>query len=391
MNVNTALADCANYAAGPDTTPLYSYDAENHHISTSLGADWTNRIQWSPGGHAYNFEGWTLHYDGDQILFVTDSNGTLRQAKVDALADINEAAYVTVLDRGVSNEYVSQHNGAYYSGVSLGTSLYRPAGSSASSQSVPYIFYGSTNDPMCKKPGAGQFGASCSGLGNLEYTRLEGFAYNGLTFQGVRAVDDASGHWTTPDAYAGDVHDPMSQKAFMWDRNNPYAYSDPSGFVPQRFISCECGTPVLRAVPRQVAYIFQSRGVPGPLLPLIERWIIEGNAERAAAARAASAERLGASRAQGLTFEEQTGTAGAKSRVQYPNGRIGYPDKLTATTIEEAKSGMYQSYTRQLAGQQEYARQFGLDHYLHMREGSTVSAPLRKAIDTGRIILRLWP
>ena len=36
--------------------------------------------------------------------------------------------------------------------------------------------------------------------------------------------------WTTPDAYAGDVHDPMSQKPYMWNGNNPVQYSDPSGY-----------------------------------------------------------------------------------------------------------------------------------------------------------------
>ncbi len=37
------------------------------------------------------------------------------------------------------------------------------------------------------------------------------------------------GQWTSPDAYAGNVHDPMSQKPFMYNRNNTYEYSDPSG------------------------------------------------------------------------------------------------------------------------------------------------------------------
>ncbi|MDQ6735734.1 MAG: hypothetical protein M3Z35_16740 [Nitrospirota bacterium] len=36
--------------------------------------------------------------------------------------------------------------------------------------------------------------------------------------------------WTSPDPYAGDVHDPMSQKPFMWNKNNPLIYSDPSGY-----------------------------------------------------------------------------------------------------------------------------------------------------------------
>ncbi|MEA2688169.1 MAG: hypothetical protein QOD51_776, partial [Candidatus Eremiobacteraeota bacterium] len=48
-----------------------------------------------------------------------------------------------------------------------------------------------------------------------------------------RAVEASSGQWTTPDAFAGVVHDPMSQKSFMWDNNNPYSYSDPTGFFPQ--------------------------------------------------------------------------------------------------------------------------------------------------------------
>jgi hypothetical protein len=49
---------------------------------------------------------------------------------------------------------------------------------------------------------------------------------------GARALHDAaSGQWLTPDAYAGDVRDPMSQKPFMWNGNNSLLYSDPSGYT----------------------------------------------------------------------------------------------------------------------------------------------------------------
>jgi hypothetical protein len=48
--------------------------------------------------------------------------------------------------------------------------------------------------------------------------------------QGVRNYDSAIGQWTTPDTYKGVVHDPMSQQPYMWNRNNPYEYSDPSGY-----------------------------------------------------------------------------------------------------------------------------------------------------------------
>ncbi|MDP9024264.1 MAG: hypothetical protein M3N13_02665, partial [Candidatus Eremiobacteraeota bacterium] len=59
----------------------------------------------------------------------------------------------------------------------------------------------------------------------------DGWTLDNDTWQGVRTYDGSVGQWNTPDAYAGDVHDPMSQKPFMWNNNNPYAYSDPSGFI----------------------------------------------------------------------------------------------------------------------------------------------------------------
>ncbi len=62
------------------------------------------------------------------------------------------------------------------------------------------------------------------------YDGTDGFTIGGKRFQGVRMMDNETGRWTTPDAYAGDVHDPMSQKPFMWNRNNPYEYSEPSGY-----------------------------------------------------------------------------------------------------------------------------------------------------------------
>jgi hypothetical protein len=101
----------------------------------------------------------------------------------------------------------------------------------STTSTLAYIFYGSTNDTTCWQ-GTSQRAAGCAPGGGFDYLRPEGFNYGYLTFQGARAVDNASGQWTTPDAYAGDVHDPMSQKAFMWDGNNPYFFSDPSGFYP---------------------------------------------------------------------------------------------------------------------------------------------------------------
>jgi hypothetical protein len=64
------------------------------------------------------------------------------------------------------------------------------------------------------------------------YIHPDGFETTFGTIQGTRISDPNTGTWSTPDAYAGDVHDPMSQRRFMWNRNNPYVYSDPSGYAP---------------------------------------------------------------------------------------------------------------------------------------------------------------
>ena len=52
-------------------------------------------------------------------------------------------------------------------------------------------------------------------------TRSDGYTMVGGIVQGARTYDPTSGQWLTPDAYAGNVSDPMSQKPFMWNNNNP--------------------------------------------------------------------------------------------------------------------------------------------------------------------------
>jgi hypothetical protein len=49
----------------------------------------------------------------------------------------------------------------------------------------------------------------------------------------VRTYDSNAGNWTTPDAVAGQVHDPKTQKSYMWNHNDPLSYGDPSGYEPQ--------------------------------------------------------------------------------------------------------------------------------------------------------------
>ena len=66
----------------------------------------------------------------------------------------------------------------------------------------------------------------------LNPTREDGYSVRGLTIQGVRSYDSNTEQWTTPDAYKGDVDDPMSQRSYMWNNNNPVSYADPTGYSP---------------------------------------------------------------------------------------------------------------------------------------------------------------
>ena len=87
---------------------------------------------------------------------------------------------------------------------------------------------GGTNPPLIKAIGWQ------SGVGQgllVGMPRTDGITDQYTTIQGVRSYDPQLGSWTTPDAYAGTVHDPMSQQSYMYNDNNPVAYSDPSGFV----------------------------------------------------------------------------------------------------------------------------------------------------------------
>ncbi|MDP9035241.1 MAG: hypothetical protein M3O50_10565, partial [Myxococcota bacterium] len=233
MTVTSTAPDCAGAVADSRDTPSYTYDAEDHH--TTIGNDdlgLTESLRWSPTGRAYsvtyNNQTYGVHYDGDRILFISDSNGALMTAKIETLANYTPSGGLVAVDRGITGDYVSQHNGTFYGGVSIGSTVYKNF-QTQEIGSVPYIFYGSTNDALCRR-GTTTTPAGCAGAPNMEYARQEGFQFFGLTIQGKRAVEASTGQWTSPDAFAGVVHDPMSQKSFMWDNNNPYAYSDPTGF-----------------------------------------------------------------------------------------------------------------------------------------------------------------
>jgi len=240
------------YRVGPKgstcpTTGIYAktYDAENHLLSLKL-TNWvckyggecalntdptmyngTQSYVWGPNGHPITtsqISGYaaTLHWDGDSILYTTTNPGALLDdIKVETLADIapNDPSYndLTVWDRQTDGQVVGGDN--------------QTTGPPTASGYPPDYFINALGDQaFC-------YGTNpkCPTL-HFWFNRPDGFSDGWNIIQGVRSYSTGLGSWTTPDAFEGDVHDPMSQKPYMWNGNNPVAYQDPSGFCWGPFI-----------------------------------------------------------------------------------------------------------------------------------------------------------
>ena len=150
----------------------------------------------------------TLHWDGDSLLFTTDQNGNLTDLKVGLLGDLLPSGGISVLERDWSGDVVAGHNAAGSLGISI-EDPYQQSGGFGNENGIPDNVF--QQGPILQPASDG--------------------IWDGVSvIQGVRNHDPQTGSWTTPDAYSGNVHDPMSQKSYMWNRNNAIEYSDPSGF-----------------------------------------------------------------------------------------------------------------------------------------------------------------
>ncbi len=251
---------------GQSDTLSRSYDDENHTVlstdndtsmtTNQVGLGTITAYNWGPTGHpirvgsatgatssipsasAIQYD--TLHWDGDQLIFESNSSGTVDDIKIGTSGDITPLDQtfngLTFWDRGQSGNIVLFHNAA---GTGLWSQLNTYSGnwgtSEASVTTGPTSFAWSsapTSPYQMPSPQRSEV-RYLVGVGQgalLGMYRTDGLTDGLNTLQGVRSYDPNAGTWTTPDAYAGDVHDPASQKSYMWNDNNPVTYSDPSGY-----------------------------------------------------------------------------------------------------------------------------------------------------------------
>lgn len=224
-----------------------AYDSENHPLSNSIGTSggyWapapscsatypsyfgaindSMAYGWGPNGHPITFTrsiggqtpGTTYaHWDGNSVLFTSVSGGGV-DFKVGTLSFGGE-----IIDRDMSGQQAATHDGGGFSVWSMGNPQH-PAGFCKTEGCAGALVFGSLqSDPSWTDNASSE---------TITAPRTDGYDDGtGTIIQGVRAFDNSSGQWTAPDAFAGDAHDPMSQKPFMWNHNNPLSYADPSGY-----------------------------------------------------------------------------------------------------------------------------------------------------------------
>jgi len=231
---------------GPDAPT--TYDAENHLQSTENpwligGSTYSNAaVTWGPD-ERHRVESFSpgsviesAHWDGDTLLFANStSSSSTAILYIGKLGVLDSAGDLYISDRDQTGAQVTAH------GYTTTPPYWMPNGNWSARLTT-----GSVRNLYINKAGQDVhiqlFNGSCGfTYGNSTYdcpafgptfamNRSDGYTMVGGLVQGARTYDPTSGQWLTPDAYPGNAHDPMSQKPFMWNGNNPLQYADPTGY-----------------------------------------------------------------------------------------------------------------------------------------------------------------
>ena len=224
----TRTYDYANHLTGQTDSNFYTVVPTGCNSDlTSFGAfNFASTYLWDPDAHPVSINGETLHWDGDTLLFTSNSSvsGHVDDIKLNGLGDyLLQTSELFVIDRDWTGRQVSAHDGGNEDGWT---------------NPDEYNVIPCDTTPMGQAPnprpvaGSGQAFHDLVTSPQVLQPSSDGILVDHQTFQGVRTYDPMMQHWIQPDAFPGDIYDPMSQKPFLWERNNPTEYSDPTGLVP---------------------------------------------------------------------------------------------------------------------------------------------------------------
>jgi RHS repeat-associated protein len=260
----TDTQQCGGVTSGTDTR---TYDTDNHLAQQAItsgfnpgtqgcgGNQLTYNYTWSADGRLANFSQteytggsppsitntFSAHWDGDTLLYVS-YEGTLMMLYTEklgfSLQGSNGSWSTLVYDRDQTGTAVNTHfeTGSFIGFTAMNLENVRPYTPPAMCKGGPISSIecsGSSSAAQQPSAGGSSYGSMTISVPGalLDAKREDGYYDGTVAIQGARAYDPNMNQWTTPDAYSGDVHDPMSQHPYMWNNNNPVQYSDPSGYV----------------------------------------------------------------------------------------------------------------------------------------------------------------
>ena len=244
-------SDTINAGTCWNTTTLdtRSYDADNHLIYYNCDAGsgfpactWSDGVSYLPNyefiygpnnkmrvdtSPSYPNTAATLHWDGDNLLFITNSAGQLIETEVEMLGAV-QVSGASYMKQPATGMVVNDHD---FAGMTVG--MHYAGHDDFWSYGTPYTHITQTgflNSGACV---CNDYAAAWAPIYEINGQRSDGYMIQGLIVQGPRVYDQLVSQWSQPDAYRGVVDDPMSQRSYMWNNNNPVAYSDPSGYCAQ--------------------------------------------------------------------------------------------------------------------------------------------------------------
>ena len=237
------------YCTAKNTTvnsTTHAYDAVNRLINQSssstinrqIGKTCTNSkttttnsttISWGPNGQPIQVAGNTLHWDGNQLLFVTNASGQMIDLRLGREGDIapqdpNYTGFTYHARDWSGSTLLEEQSGGssalhIWDGASSGYDL---DGSDQSGYRAVAVVL-----PYDKSDGLTVLSPSS----NNGYYGVR--AQDSLSLNGVRAYDGNLGSWTTPDSMVGNVSQPESLKRFSYAGDNPIQNEDPTGMYPE--------------------------------------------------------------------------------------------------------------------------------------------------------------
>lgn len=209
------------------TTSKYTLDEDLNCYQTTTSSTSTHGYTWNAHGNLALLShtagifapSESVHRGPDDILFTTNGGGTLNRVWLDDVGFYDVAsATMNVYQRDLGGRLlVTESN---WTGS-------------------PPAFISSPYDPDPPTPAIDN--TNTNQVWSLVRSKSDAVTDHFVVFGGVRATNVGTNQWTTPDMFAGSPANPLSQQSFVWNNNDPYSYSDPSGYRPQRLATCDCG------------------------------------------------------------------------------------------------------------------------------------------------------